>query len=176
MISSLVRQSQKYQTLAKRLLLALSITLGIYLLLISPVFFLYSNFNTPIKKNIEKEYFIAMSDTLRGDCYRISQNFARECPFPTREVHLNSEHTIVEILINEKWYAYDPLYKKFFNDNNVIKISFDVNRGYMPSYLKDYPYAHSFSDVKYYHSYYFLFLKYICPFYDEIARIFYMIG
>jgi hypothetical protein len=164
-----------YRATWKKLLIATVLSGLSYILLISPIFFLYPNFNIAVKKNIEREYFLKLSEPLTGDCLRISQNFAKECPFPTREVHLNSEHTIVEILINEKWYAYDPLYKKFFNDYNVVKVSFDVSRGYIPPYLKDYPYAHSFKNIKYFHNYYFVFLKHICPFYDEILRLYHSI-
>lgn len=160
----------------KKALLAIFLASLVYALLISPIFFLYPHFNDSIKKNIEKEFFNEISDNIKGDCYRICQSFDRECPFPTREVHLNSEHTIVEILINGKWYAYDPLYKKSFRDKNVIQISFDVKRGYMPTYLKGYAYANSFKEVKYYHSHYFVFLKYICPFYDELVRQYYSVN
>jgi hypothetical protein len=165
-----------FQKVYKRVLTVIIALVVVYGLLISPIFFLYPNHNRPLDKNIEKKFFHEISDELKGDCYRICQNFSRECPFPNREIHLNSEHTIVEIFINEKWYAYDPLFKKFFNDNNVIQISFDVNRGYMPTYLENYEYASSFKEVKYYHSHYFVFLKYICPFYDELMRRYYSVS
>jgi hypothetical protein len=148
----------------------------IYILLLSPIFFMYPNQKERVKRNIDRDYFDTLSDTLTGDCYRISQNFALECPFPTRAVHLSGDHTIVEIKINNKWYAYDPLYQKFFNFNDAIKISFDVNRGYIAPYLENYHYTYAFKDVKYYHNYYFIFLKFICPFYDDIMRVYYNLG
>jgi hypothetical protein len=175
MTELIIKLQRHYLSYLRRAFIAIAITFGLYSLLLLPVFFMYPNFNNPVKKNIPLEYFTDLSENLKGDCLRISQNFARECPFPTREVHLNSEHTIVEININDKWYAYDPLYKKFFNESNAIKISYDVNRGYTPSFLKDYEYAHAFKNVKYYHSYYFIFLKYICPFYDQIMRLYYSV-
>ncbi len=160
----------------KKAVIALTVTAFTYLLLISPIFFMYPNYNTSIKRNISKEFFYDLSNYNGGDCYRISQNFMKDCPFPTREVHLNSEHTIVEILINERWYAYDPMLKRFFDNQNVLKVSMDVNRGYIPAYMEDYEYANSFKEIKFYHSYYFVFIKYICPFYDHIMRTVYMIN
>lgn len=159
----------------KKAILALSLTAGVYLLMILPIFFMYPNYNTAIKRNISMEYFYELTDTSGGDCYRVAQNFMKDCPFPTREVHLSSEHTIVEILINERWYAYDPLKMRFFSNHNVLKVSLDVSRGYIPDYMEDYEYANSFKEVKYYHSFYFVFLKYICPFYDKIMKLYYMI-
>jgi len=160
----------------KLILKVLSIVILIYLLLLTPIFFMYPNQKESVKRNISRGYFDMLSDTLKGDCYRISQDFAVECPFPTREVHLSGVHTIVEININNKWYAYDPLYQKFFNYNDAIRISFDVNRGYIPPYLENYKYTYAFKDVKYYHNFYFIFLKFICPFYDDIMRIYYGLG
>jgi hypothetical protein len=164
------------KSLIRKVTIAFSLTLFCYALLISPIFFIYSNFNKSIKRNISEEYFYGITTTGGGDCYRIAQNFMKDCPFPTREIHLNSEHTIVEIFINEKWYAYDPMFKKFFNNYSVLKISMDVNRGYIPDYMENYEYASSFKEMKFYHSFYFVFLKYICPFYDDIMRVFYMIN
>lgn len=158
----------------KRIKYSLIALLSLYLLLISPIFFMYPNHDNRIRKNITKDYFDSIAVKLEGDCYRVSHNFALECPFPTREVHLASEHTIVEILINDKWYAYDPLFQIMF-ENSVVKTAFDVNRGYIPEYLEDYEYILSFREFKFYHSYYFVFLKYICPFYDRIMMRYYSI-
>jgi hypothetical protein len=148
----------------------------IYLLLISPIFFVYPKYDEsqPIHHELE-DYFNDLSDSLTGDCYRKSQKFIIENVLPTREVHLNSEHTIVEINIKGKWIAYDPLYKMFFGNKNAIQVSFDITRGYIPEYMKNYPFVNSFKNIKYYHSKYYVFLKYICPFYDAIMRRYYSV-
>lgn len=138
-----------------------------------PLFFLYPNYNEPLRKNIEEEFFHDLASDLTGDCERISKNFQRECPFPTREVHLNSEHTIVEIKINKKWYAYDPSFKKFFNNKNVVQIAYDVNRNYIGSSLKGYPYAKSFKHFDYYHNLYFVILNKINPAYHKLLLNYY---
>ena len=169
------RKTSSYGKL-KKVLVILGVALFIYLLLLSPIFFMYPNHKERIKRNIDRSYFDSLSDTLLGDCYRITENFELECPFPTREVHLSGEHTIVEIKINNKWYAYDPLYKKFFNFNDVMKISFDVNRGYIAPYMQDYKYTYAFKEVRYYHNLYFILLKFICPFYDDLMRYYYSLG
>lgn len=133
-----------------------------------PLFFLCPNYDQDLNKNIDLEYFYSMTDTLQGDCLRISRNFAQECPFPRREIHLNSEHTIVEILINDKWYAYDPSFKNFFNDKNAVQLSYDLRRGHVADYLKDYAYADSFKKIRYYNHFYYVILDKISPFYDLI--------
>lgn len=147
-----------------------------YILLISPIFFMYPRHNEKevLPPTIE-EYFLTLSDSLTGDCYRMSQRFIIESVLPSREIHLNSEHTIVEVNIKGKWFAYDPLYKIFFNNKSALQVSIDVNRGYIPDYMEDYPYTQSFRNIKYYHSRYFVFLKFICPFYDSIMRWYFMV-
>lgn len=145
----------------------------IYVGVLIPLFFMYPKNNLPNRINFNLEYFDSLANQLDGDCYRISRSFIKECPFPARRVHLNSEHTIVEIQLNGKWYAYDPLYKKFFNRQNAIQLSFDVSRGYIPDYLEDYPYVDAFKKVRYYHNFYFMILNYTHPFYDRILRVYY---
>ena len=152
-----------------------TVALFIYFLVHLPLFYLYPNYGQPLNKNISLEYFYSMTDSLQGDCLRIARNFSRECPFPTREIHLNSEHTIVEILINNKWYAYDPSFKKFFNNKNVVQLSYDVRRGHIADYMKNYAYTESFKKVRYYHHIYFVLLSKLSPFYDLIILKFYPI-
>jgi hypothetical protein len=152
-----------------------TVVLILYFLGHLPLFFLYPNYDQPLRKNIDLDYFYAINDTLQGDCLRVARNFAKECPFPTREVHLNSEHTIVEILINEKWYAYDPSFSKFFNNKNAVQLSYDVRRGYIAEYMKDYPYTESFKKIRYYHHFYFVVLGKLSPFYDIIILNYYPI-
>lgn len=152
----------------KKYVLYLGGFLVLYALLHLPMFFLYPNYNTAVRMNITENYFHELADTLQGDCYRISNSFSRECPFPTREVHLSSEHTLVEIRINDKWYAYDPLFKRFFDKQNVAQISFDVNRNYKAPYLEGYKYKESFRKIYYYHNWYFILLKKINPWYNRI--------
>ena len=122
-----------------------------------------------------EEYFLELSDSLSGDCYRRSQRFIIESVLPSREIHLNSEHTIVEVNIKGKWFAYDPLFKKFFNGKSALQVSIDINRGYVPIYMEDYIFTDSFKNIKYYHSRYFVMLKFLCPFYDDIMRKYYMV-
>ena len=148
----------------------------LYAVLHFPLFFLYPNYNSPVKMNISEGFFHELSDSLNGDCYRISKNFERECPFPTREVHLNSEHTIVEIKINKKWYAYDPLFKTFFDNQNVTQISYDMSRSHTPNYLRNYMYKESFKNVYFYHHWYFILLKKISPWHNKLIRIYYDLG
>lgn len=159
--------------LIKRLLYFLSVICLIYLLMLIPVFFLYPNYNSSIKLNYDKKWFTDIAVQLKGDCFRKAQDFKRKCPFPTREIHLNSEHTIVEILINNMWIAYDPCMDKFFDNYNVIQISFDVNRNFFMESLKNYPYQKSFKHIHFYHNYYFILLNYTHPFYDQLIRLYY---
>jgi hypothetical protein len=51
----------------------------IYLLLISPIFFVYPKYDEsqPIHHELE-DYFNDLSDSLTGDCYRKSQKFIIE--------------------------------------------------------------------------------------------------
>ena len=121
-----------------------------------PLFFLYPNYNIAIEKNISDDYFHELAIDLKGDCYRISNNFEKHCPFPTREIHLSSSHTIVEININNKWYAYDPMFQLFFDGQNAMQISFDINRGYIPDYLQNYKHTMAFKKVHFYHHWYFI--------------------
>lgn len=147
----------------------LSLVFTFYILLHIPLSFLYPNHNEPIRKNIEPEYFMELTYDLEGDCYRVSRSFIRECPFNVREVHLSSAHTIVEIQINGKWHAYDPLFKIFFNHQNAAQLSFDVRRGYIPEEMEDYPYIEEFKEIYYYHHWYFVMLKYLNPYYNRIV-------
>ena len=144
-----------------------------YVLLHIPIFFLYPNHNKAVRKNIDDEFFHNLSNNLSGDCLRITKKFVMECPFPTREIHLNGEHTIVEIKINNKCYAYDPSFKIFFNDKNVAELSYDVRRNYISEELNDYPYTDSFKKINYYHNTYFILLNKISPIYCEIIINFY---
>jgi hypothetical protein len=167
---------QKINIIKYRKYLVYCTAIGIfYLLLISPIFFLYPNYSLDIKKNIEDKYFENLSKSLTGDCLRKTQEFMKVCPFPTREIHLSSNHTICEILINEKWYAYETTQNFFFNDLNIMQISYDFKRGQVPNLLKDYTYLESLKNVKYYHNNYFVFLKFICPFYDSIVMKYYSV-
>jgi hypothetical protein len=144
-----------------------------YFILHLPLFFLYPNYKMPLRKNIDDAFFHTLAASLSGDCERVAKNFIRECPFPAREVHLNSEHTIVEIKINKKWYAYDPYYQRFFNNKNVVQIAYDVNRNYIGTSLDDYPYAHSFKNFDYYHNLYFVVLNKLSPRYHKVVLSYY---
>jgi hypothetical protein len=160
--------------LIKRKILLMGILLIlIYILMLVPIFFLYPNYNNSIKLNFEKKWFTDISKTLSGDCFRKVQDFRRKCPFPTREIHLNSEHTIVEVKINSIWIAYDPSYDLFFNNYNVTQISFDVNRKFLIDVLKKYPYKNSYHHYHFYNNMYFLMLNYTHPYYDYILRMYY---
>jgi hypothetical protein len=148
----------------------------LYLLLLSPLLFLYPNNNQIVViPDAISGYLNQLSDSLTGDCFRKSQKFIMLCALPSREVHLSSKHTIVEVQISKKWIAYDPTYKLFFGGKNAIQTSFDINRGYIPTYMQNYPYANSFKQVRFYHNLYFVVLKYLCPFYDNILRCYYSI-
>lgn len=157
----------------RRLKLAIIILICIYIGMLIPLFFMYPKNNIPNRINFKLEYFDSLANQLDGDCYRISRTFIKECPFPARRIHLNSEHTIVEIQMNGKWYAYDPLYKRFFDRHNAIQVSFDVSRGYVPDYLEDYPFVDSFKKIRYYHNLYYIILNYTHPYYDSILRIYF---
>ncbi|MCX6230284.1 MAG: hypothetical protein NTZ33_01955 [Bacteroidetes bacterium] len=150
------------------------ITVCIYLLMLIPVFFLYPNYNQPIKENFDPLWLTNISSKLEGDCYRKTRNFIRECPFPCREIHLNSEHTLVEIEINNKWIAYDPCFNLLFNGQNIVQLSADVNRGYTPPYLITYPYKNALKKFRYYHNFYFALLNVTHPFYYKILRTYYI--
>jgi len=152
------------------------LSLGIivfYFLMLIPVFFMYPKYNQPIELNFQKEWFTEFSKHLKGDCFRKAQDFIRENPFPSREVHLNSIHTIVEININGKWIAYDPCLDLFFDNQNVAQISFDVKRGYIMESMKNYPYKDAFVDFHYYHNFYFIILNYTHPYYNGLIRLYY---
>ncbi|MEI6821769.1 MAG: hypothetical protein WCL51_07515 [Bacteroidota bacterium] len=151
------------------------IVFSIYVLMLLPLFFLYPNYNQPIKENFDPKWLINISNNIQGDCFRKARNFIKECPFPCREVHLNSEHTIVEIMINQKWIAFDPVYNLYFDDENVVQISSDINRGYTPPYLAKYPYKDSFKKFRYYHNTYFAILNKTHPYYYKILRLFYTV-
>lgn len=70
----------------------------LYLLLLSPLLFLYSNNNQIVViPDAISGYLNQLSDSLTGDCFRKSQKFIMLCALPSREVHLSSKHTIVEV-------------------------------------------------------------------------------
>ncbi|MFZ4398416.1 MAG: hypothetical protein ACOYO1_00160 [Bacteroidales bacterium] len=145
----------------------------IYLLMLVPLLFLYPNNNNQVELNYKREWFTDISKKLKGDCFRKAQDFKRECPFPTREIHLNKEHTIVEIRINKKWIAYDPCFDLFFDNYNVVQISFDVKREFFDDSIKNYPYKDSFKSFHYYHNFYFILINYTHPYYDHLLRLYY---
>jgi hypothetical protein len=157
----------------RKFLILLAIAGLVYLVMLVPLFFIYPKNYIANRINFNIEYFDSLASNLDGDCYRMAREFIKECPFPARRVHLNSEHTIVEIWMNGKWYAYDPLYKIFFNRQSAVQISFDITRGYVPQYLEDYPYVNAFKKLRYYHNWYFIILNYTHPFYDKILRLYY---
>jgi len=150
------------------------IAVCLYLIMLAPIFILYPNFNKPIKENFDPLWLTNISAKLKGDCFRRTRNFIKECPFPSREVHLNSEHTLVEIEINGKWIAYDPCFDLLFNDQNIVQLSEDVNRGYIPTYLLNYPYRNALKKFRYYHNFYFVILNITHPFYDKLMRTYYV--
>lgn len=147
----------------------------LYLLMPVPLFFLYPKFNEPTKLNFDSTWISNISHDISGDCYRKVQNFIRECPFPTREIHLNSEHTLCEIKIQGKWILYDPTYQMFFDNQNIVQVSFDVKRKYIPDYLKNYPFLDSLSDFHYYHKFYYILLNYTHPYYNRFLGLYYYI-
>jgi len=161
-----------YQHRKKIILISFSI-LFLYIIMLIPIFYLYPQYNKPIKLNFKKEWFTEISSELKGDCFRRVQDFRRKCPFPTREIHLNSKHTLVEVKINRKWIAYDPSFDMFFNNLNVVQVSFDVNRGFYMDELQNYKYKDEFKKFYFYHNFYFILLKYTHPYYYKIERLFY---
>jgi len=148
--------------------------LVIYVLMLFPLLFLYPNYNKPIKENFDPVWLSNISKKLEGDCFRRTRNFIKACPFPCREVHLSSEHTLVEIEISGTWIAYDPCYNLLFNDQNIVQLSADINRGYIPSYLQNYPYRNALKKFRYYHNLYFVILNITHPFYDKLLRTYYL--
>ena len=158
----------------KSLYLGIIIAGSIYLLMLIPIFFLYPNYNKPIKENFDPLWLTKISSKLDGDCYRKTRNFIRECPFSCREVHLNSEHTLVEIEINSKWIAYDPCFDLLFNDQNIVQLSADINRGYTQPCLINYPYKNALKKFRYYHNFYFALLNITHPYYYKIIRTYYI--
>lgn len=166
-------QFNKKRRITKTIILSTISIIIIYLLMLTPIFFVYPNYNKSIKLNYDKKWFTDISIQLKGDCFRKTQDFRRKCPFPTREIHLNSQHTLVEILINKKWIAYDPCFDKFFDNYNVTQISFDINRNYTMESLKNYPYKDSFYHFHFYNNYYFIILNYTHPYYDKLVRLYY---
>lgn len=163
----------KFNITKRRILIVFTGLFVLYFLMLLPVFFMYPRHRENIELTIEPEYFYQVSDTLKGDCFRQVRKFIKYCAFPTREVHLNSNHTIVEILINGKWVAFDPLYKTFFNFSDTRRLSFDVNRNYTPHSLIGYKYRKDFADFKFYHHWYFIILNYTHPYYDNVMRLYY---
>lgn len=165
-----LRIIKKYRK--KIIILAIGVLLA-YIFMLLPIFYLYPQYNKPVKLNYYKEWFTEIANDLKGDCFRKVQDFRRRCPFPTREIHLSSKHTVVEININRKWIAYDPSFDMFFSNLNVIQISFDVNRGFYMDELENYSYKDDFKRIYFYHNYYFILLKHTHPYYDKIIRLYY---
>jgi len=157
----------------KKIIISAFILTIVYFLMLLPVFYLYPQYNKPVKLNYKKEWFSEISSQLKGDCFRKVQDFRRKCPFPTREIHLNGKHTLVEVKINAKWIAYDPSFDLFFGNLNVVQISFDVSRGFYIDELKNYMYKDDFKDFYFYNNFYLILLKYTHPYYNKIAKLFY---
>jgi hypothetical protein len=164
---------RKIKNNRKKIIILLICLIAAYFLMLIPIFYLYPQYNKPVKLNYKKEWFTEISSELKGDCFRKVQDFRRRCPFPTREVHLSSKHTLVEIKINRKWIAYDPSVDLFFSNLNAAQISFDVNRGFYMDELENYSYKDDFKRIYFYHNYYFILLKHTHPYYDKIIRLYY---
>ena len=174
-IIRLLRNNNTLLIRSKKILKIMSVFFMIYVLMLTPVFFLYPNYNLAVKENFDPKWLTNISAKLEGDCFRKTRNFIKECPFPCREVHLNSEHTMVEISINRKWIAYDPEFNMYFNDENVVQLSDDVNRGYIPPCLTNYPFKYSLKKFRYYHNFYFAILNITHPFYYKLLRTYYTV-
>jgi hypothetical protein len=147
--------------------------ISIYLLGLTPLLFLYPNHGDPVKRNISRTYFHNLAEDLDGDCYRVSKVFIKECPFPAREIHLDGQHTIVEIQINGVWMAYDPQLQIFFDEQNVAQLMFDLKRGHVHPKLENHPHQEAFLKPYYYHNAFFIGLKKIYPYYPSIVGLYY---
>jgi hypothetical protein len=145
----------------------------IYLMGLLPLFFLYPNHGEPVKRNISRTYFHDLAEDLDGDCYRIAKTFIQECPFPAREIHLDGQHTIVEIQINGVWMAYDPQLQIFFDEQNVAQIAFDLRRGHVPPKLQNHPHRDAFEKPYYYHSAFFIGIRKVYPYYPKLVALYY---